>query len=35
MAHCKKKKTIKTFVIWDALELIKLFNMNHNKYNKY
>jgi hypothetical protein len=29
MAHCKRK-TIKTFVLWDAPQLIKLINMNHN-----
>jgi hypothetical protein len=34
MAHCKKKKKkiIKEFVLWDAPQLIKLINMNHNKY---
>jgi hypothetical protein len=26
------KKTIKTFVLWDAAQLIKLININHNKY---
>jgi hypothetical protein len=26
------KKTIKTFVLWDASQLIKLINMNHNTY---
>jgi hypothetical protein len=31
MAHYKKE-TIKTFVYWDAPQLIKLINMNHNKY---
>ncbi len=27
-----QKKTIKTFVLWDAPQLIKLININHNKY---
>jgi len=31
MAHYKKE-TIKTFVHWDAPQLFKLINMNHNKY---
>jgi hypothetical protein len=31
MAHCKKK-IIKTIVLWDAPQLIKLMNVNHNKY---
>jgi hypothetical protein len=37
MAHCEKKKkhTIKTFVLWDVAHLIKLIDMNHNKYNEY
>jgi len=26
------KKTIKTFVLWDAPQLIKLININHNKH---
>jgi len=30
MAHCKKK-TIKTIVLWDAPQLIKLINMDGNK----
>jgi hypothetical protein len=28
----QKKKTIKTFVLWDAPQLIKLITINHNKY---
>jgi len=34
MAHCQKKKnhSIKTFVLWDAPQLIKLINMNHSMY---
>ncbi len=28
----QKKKTIKTFVLWDAPQLIKLININHKKY---
>ncbi len=31
MAHYKKK-IIKTFVLWDEPQLIKLININHNKY---
>ncbi len=29
MGHCERK-TIKTFVFWDAPQLTKLINMNHN-----
>jgi hypothetical protein len=28
----KKKKPIKTFVLQDSSQIIKLINMNHNKY---
>jgi hypothetical protein len=28
----QQKKTIKTFVLWDATQIIKLININHNKY---
>jgi hypothetical protein len=28
----QKKKTIKTFVLWDLPQLFKLININHNKY---
>jgi hypothetical protein len=28
-----QKEFIKKFVLWDAWQLIKLINMNHNKYN--
>jgi hypothetical protein len=31
MALCQKK-IIKTFVLWDASQLIKLININHNKH---
>jgi hypothetical protein len=29
----QKNEIIKTFLFCDALKLIKLINMNHNKYN--
>jgi hypothetical protein len=36
VAHCPPKekllKTLKTCVLWDAPQPIKLSNMNHNKY---
>jgi hypothetical protein len=28
----QKEKTIKTFVLWDAPQLIQLIIINHNKY---